>query len=93
MSRISSTRSQTDSELRASIQYDGEINIGWSETTTMYCSLNVAAFPFDEQTCYMTISSWHYPVEDMPITPFARVDVYNENTGKLFSNSNIDSCV
>ncbi|CAI4222711.1 unnamed protein product [Auanema sp. JU1783] len=49
------------------IRYDGLVKVSNPSVYTSRCRLNVNKFPFDTQTCYISLSSWVYITDELTI--------------------------
>jgi hypothetical protein len=85
--RIEVTRTQSENEMRATIINDGTITIGYLETLRMFCSLKVAAFPYDIQTCILHIGSWNYDENELIVEPLPYLSLYSDNPGNIYATN------
>jgi hypothetical protein len=74
--------------MRVSVNFDGNIEMGWSETLTVHCSLQVEQFPFDKQMCNISFVSWNYDSSEMVISEYRDVGImmYKDNPGEIVNN-------
>lgn len=55
-------------EYYVSVTYTGQIEFNMPAVVKSMCKLNVAMFPFDYQTCFLTLGSWMYTIQEVNLT-------------------------
>ncbi|OCT84395.1 hypothetical protein XELAEV_18022548mg [Xenopus laevis] len=62
------------------IQYDGKITLSKPLRIISSCNVNIYKFPFDTQTCYLTVGSYIYTVKDVVMHPKFNSSDVNANS-------------
>ncbi|XP_053392657.1 neuronal acetylcholine receptor subunit alpha-3-like [Mercenaria mercenaria] len=83
-----------DEKLRYRVHYSGTITWEQPVNVRVHCPLDFTYYPFDKQTCGVTVSSWSYDHSETPLYPFSNqvnLNMYHENSKFDIVETNVEA--
>lgn len=74
--RLESVSLLSTDNLYANIESNGYVNLWNAYSVTIKCTMDIAAFPFDTQTCVIDGTQWMYSIDQIHLKlKYAKMDL------------------